>query len=1450
MRTPFTDPIIDIIGDIDETQATGAVDDAYKMMAYVKAIYAGGIAGKDIFFGTITTGGSATVWDVEGLAGLGDHFFYNSKWYALMVYTTDQAAPIGEWRAVTDYVSADGEFTSAAFSVVTTAGDQVYIIPSYIYTAILSLGNMSDAATNSNLSDITTTSAHAKLSRLLTDYTNGRAGYLDELSSANIPADIDSIKDYTHHLTAVTDGASSNLAAANVVDGSIIAKLASKTALGAAPEAFDCTTDSLEAISDRMLDTGTNTFNATALTAIEGEVEDGLEGKMLDHLLAVTDGTASTLAAANVADGSIIAKLASKTANGAAPENFNCTTDSLEAIADHVGNTTGVMSDVTQSESTDLAAYVKYMREVSRIKNQARIGLIVPDYANIASDTDNAALYAQLALISVPNYIDQTEVDAGEQDWLVYDLLVVGSDKYAAFTTGNLDDLITMKVPILVCNSPVAEKLKMGTATTDGDSSVDEYIQSIGNRVTMLCFGVVGNATLFSPAATSDRLDMSDPQLTEQLLATNLVGDSNTTTVIGWLPAASGAGTRYTLDDASEIPAGRVFAGCFNNADNLNTAGLNHFKRICRNLALSAIDTSITVNANAAKLNDIDTDLGEPNDGTTDTLHGKIGTDTEMADVSLYDMLKYFLHVTDGAASTLAAANVADGSIVAKIVSKTANGAAPENFNCTTDSLEALSDKIGAFTGDGGTDQNDSVLADLNLINDLVDGLETAVGTSVDTHATTTSLHGVLDKVFDSLLSQGSNTFNATALTAIEGEVEDGLEGENLNYLVKDNDGGAAYPTKVADNSILGIIMTKQSGGDVSDFDSATDSLEAIADAIAGFSAGAGTATVEKQNQGMDGTTNLSGGWDADTDNLHDIAVAVAAIPTTAMRGTDNAALASDVGTSADDHADATLFGWVDKVYDAVITVDDYIDSEVTAIKAKTDYLQNLEDAVYFKTGGTDSATWPTGTAQDPCGDMTDVLTMCAARNTTRIIMTTGTTLIESCEGYTFIGVNKGITIDLGSQDVDGSYFYNCTVTGIQGGTGKMYLHNCNISTLTDFSMDAFNCHFLLSVVLTPRISATYNEIYNSEMMSSIIDFTGSTGAKFVIAECTGACYARNSIDADNTIYLYSSSGFFFESQITNTLGTFAARGNTHFIKGGDGATEVDQTAIGGYSLDGGALATSSVKAQLDLQDTAIAAIPTVTPDAAGVVATLIDTTDKLNLLLAATDGAASTLAAANVADGSIIAKLASKAANGATPEAFNCTTDSLEALSDKIGAFTGDGGTDQGDSIKADLDLINDLVDGVEAKTDLILPGTKFATKTSTSHLTSGDLFTFTGSIGIVSILGRVTTALEAATAQNCKLTITPDALSACDICANKDIGTTALAAGSLITITGTFADALVATTGVGCAVSQASMITATCVTDGHISVVFGTSGSLDGVIVWELFWTPLTPGATCVAA
>ena len=138
-------------------------------------------------------------------------------------------------------------------------------------------------------------------------------------------------------------------------------------------------------------------------------------------------------------------------------------------------------------------------------------------------------------------------------------------------------------------------------------------------------------------------------------------------------------------------------------------------------------------------------------------------------------------------------------------------------------------------------------------------------------------------------------------------------------------------------------------------------------------------------------------------------------------------------------------------------------------------------------------------------------------------------------------------------------------------------------------------------------------------------------------------------------------------------------------------------------------------------------------------------------------------------------------------------------------------------------------------------------ATKSSSSPLTSGDIFTYTGTVGIVSITGRVTTAIQN-TGTTLKLQHTPDALSAQDLCATiAEIKQ--FLVGTLLSITGTAADAMLGTTGVGGIVpGQAGMPVLTCVTAGKISTVF--SATPTGVIVWEVLWIPLSTNASLVAA
>jgi hypothetical protein len=135
-------------------------------------------------------------------------------------------------------------------------------------------------------------------------------------------------------------------------------------------------------------------------------------------------------------------------------------------------------------------------------------------------------------------------------------------------------------------------------------------------------------------------------------------------------------------------------------------------------------------------------------------------------------------------------------------------------------------------------------------------------------------------------------------------------------------------------------------------------------------------------------------------------------------------------------------------------------------------------------------------------------------------------------------------------------------------------------------------------------------------------------------------------------------------------------------------------------------------------------------------------------------------------------------------------------------------------------------------------------ATVTSAANLTTGTLFTYTGTIGIVSITGRLA-ATHPAAGNNCNLYITPDALAEYHICAVKDL--TGLDAGTLLSITGTAADALVATDAVGTiAPGQTGMVVATCVTSGVIGVTYADTGNQNCSIVWDCLWIPLSPGAT----
>jgi len=73
-------------------------------------------------------------------------------------------------------------------------------------------------------------------------------------------------------------------------------------------------------------------------------------------------------------------------------------------------------------------------------------------------------------------------------------------------------------------------------------------------------------------------------------------------------------------------------------------------------------------------------------------------------------------HLAKVAVDTNLATTVHDDSILGNLFAK----ANVTNFNRTTDSMEMLSDKLGAYSGDGGADYNDSVKAAIELLSKFI----------------------------------------------------------------------------------------------------------------------------------------------------------------------------------------------------------------------------------------------------------------------------------------------------------------------------------------------------------------------------------------------------------------------------------------------------------------------------------------------------------------------------------------------------------------------------------------------------------------------------------------------------------------------------------------------------------------------------------------------------------
>jgi hypothetical protein len=123
----------------------------------------------------------------------------------------------------------------------------------------------------------------------------------------------------------------------------------------------------------------------------------------------------------------------------------------------------------------------------------------------------------------------------------------------------------------------------------------------------------------------------------------------------------------------------------------------------------------------------------------------------------------------------------------------------------------------------------------------------------------------------------------------------------------------------------------------------------------------------------------------------------------------------------------------------------------------------------------------------------------------------------------------------------------------------------------------------------------------------------------------------------------------------------------------------------------------------------------------------------------------------------------------------------------------------------------------------------------------TAGALFTVTGKVKLIDIVGEVTTVIQTQ-ANDTKLIANPTVGADVDLCAALDI--TAGAVGTMYNITGTLASAMVATAS-GAFVAQAAPVI---VAAGTIDLDCAATNT--GEVKWVVNYEPIDPGAKIIAA
>lgn len=267
------------------------------------------------------------------------------------------------------------------------------------------------------------------------------------------------------------------------------------------------------------------------------------------------------------------------------------------------------------------------------------------------------------------------------------------------------------------------------------------------------------------------------------------------------------------------------------------------------------------------------------------------------------------------------------------------------------------------------------------------------------------------------------------------------------------------------------------------------------------------------------------------------------------------------------------------------ILYDEESEAILDKIAESLDTLQNQDNWIgqnaYFDTLIYQGAVWvdaaasntntvvgTDGTEKNPVSTLGAARTIADALGLKKycILNNSSLTLAAQTESWIWQGVGHENTINLGSQDCDNSVFFGLTITGIQGGNGKIHLRDCDISNLHDFDGEALNCWLIDSLVMDNN-----SEAYLGNCFSAVAG-NGTPAIDFHIA--SNNISMRNYSGGINIINMSSNDNLSLEGNgqlivdATCSNASITVRGNFTITDNGSGTVITKDAAFSRQEAD------------------------------------------------------------------------------------------------------------------------------------------------------------------------------------------------------------------------------------------------------------------------------------------